>query len=276
MGEVFEAVHQLTQRKAAVKVLYPGTQNNRFRNEAFIQSSIRHEHIVVLYEYAEVENSACIIMEYVDGILLEKLIKRQGRLPENYVWKIMSQISEAVAYLHERNIIHRDLKPGNIKINRESVSKLLDFGIAKSTYSPRLTKEGYLVGTSYYMAPEQFSGKVSIESDCWSLGVLMYEMLTGCLPFEGGSDTEIRHKIEKGEYPPPNILAPNLSKYSRNLIAKMLRINPSARITAKELYHTLQNPGTNAGLNIPDTWNYWIKKITHTPINKWFTKKIIL
>ncbi|WP_037325873.1 serine/threonine-protein kinase [Runella zeae] len=269
MGEVYQAQHQTSRRLAAVKVLYRTDQAARFKNEAYIQASVQHPHIAALYEYTIENGTPCIIMEYVEGITLEKLIKRQGRLPESFVWKVMEQIVLAVVHLHEKNIIHRDLKPGNVKVNRESFAKLLDFGIAKSVYTPKLTQEGYIVGTSHYMAPEQFQNKVGIESDCWALGVLFYEMLTGYLPFDGRSETEVRLKIEKGNYTSPDLLVPEVSKKSKRLIQRLLKANASSRMNANELLVALQNPDNNPLFSITE----WVNNITDfvdkMPVKRW-------
>jgi serine/threonine-protein kinase len=270
MGEVYMARHQTTQRQAAVKILYRNDQAARFRNEAYIQASVQHAHIAALYEYTVDNGTPCIIMEYVEGITLEKLIKRQGRLPESFVWKIFEQIVLAVTHLHSQNIIHRDLKPGNVKVNRESVAKLLDFGIAKGAYTPKFTQEGYIVGTSHYMAPEQFQGKVGIQSDCWALGVLFYEMLTGQLPFDGRTETEVRLKIERGQYTDPDLLVAGMSKRSKRLIQKLLRINPNQRMSAKELLLEIQNPTPESTFSVTD----WMKNLTdmveRLPLKGWF------
>ncbi len=270
MGEVYMAQHQTTRRPAAVKVLYRTDQAARFRNEAYIQASVQHPHIAALYEYTIEEGTPCIIMEYVEGITLEKLIKRQGRLPESFVWKVLEQVTLAVAHLHERGIIHRDLKPGNVKVNKESFAKLLDFGIAKSAYTPKFTQEGYIVGTAHYMAPEQFQGKVGIQSDCWALGVLFYEMLTGYLPFDGRSETEVRVKIERGQYTEPDLLVPNISKRSKRLINKLLRINQSNRMTAKELLNELQNPNSTNGFSLTEWMDNLTDFVEKIPVKRWF------
>lgn len=269
MGEVYQAQHQSSRRPAAVKVLYRADQAARFRNEAYIQASIQHPHIAALYEYTVENGIPCIIMEYVEGITLEKLIKRQGRLPESFVWKIMEQITLAMVHLHEKDIIHRDLKPGNVKVNRESFAKLLDFGIAKSAYTPKFTQEGYIVGTSHYMAPEQFQSKVGIQSDCWSLGVLFYEMLTGYLPFDGRSETEVRVKIEKGQYTAPDLLVPQISKRSKRLINRLLKNNMSHRMTASELLHELQNPDKVGVFSISEWMENLTDLVEKMPIKRW-------
>jgi eukaryotic-like serine/threonine-protein kinase len=269
MGEVYQAIHQTTRRQAAVKVLFHGDQVARFRNEAYIQASVRHPNIATLYEFAMEEDQPCIIMEYVEGITLEKLIKRQAKLPEAFVWKIMEQIVGAVVHLHDQKIVHRDLKPGNIKVNKESMAKLLDFGIAKSAYTPKLTQEGYIIGTSHYMAPEQFNGRVGIESDCWTLGVLIYEMITGYLPFDGRTETEIRVKIERGQFSEPDLIVPEISKKTKRLINKLLRVKPGQRMTAQELLNELQNPAN-------DRWGEWLRNlndlIERSPVKNWFVK----
>jgi eukaryotic-like serine/threonine-protein kinase len=271
MGEVYQAIHQTTRRQAAVKVLFHTNQVARFRNEAYIQASVQHPNIATLYEFAMEEDNPCIIMEYVEGITLEKLIKRQSKLPEAFVWKVMEQIAGAVAHLHDQKIIHRDLKPGNIKVNKESMAKLLDFGIAKSAYTPKLTQEGYIIGTSHYMAPEQFNGKVSIQSDCWTLGVLFYEMITGYLPFDGRTETEVRIKIEKGQFTEPDLMVPEISKKAKRLINKLLKIRPDQRLTAKELYDELRNPVKDDGW--PGWWGNIHDLIERIPLKNWFGKQ---
>lgn len=270
MGEVYMAQHQTTRQIAAVKVLHRNDQVARFRNEAYIQSSVKHPHIATLYEFS-VENSVpCLIMEYVDGITLERLIKRQGVLPETFVWKVMEQITSAVAHLHENGIIHRDLKAGNVKVNRDSKAKLLDFGIAKAAYTPKLTAEGYIVGTAHYMAPEQFNGHVSIASDCWALGVLLYEMLTGTLPFDGRTETEVRIRIERGQYTAPELLTPAISKRSRRLIGKLLRANMAQRMTAIALLNELKGPFSEDSFSVKG----WLDDVTDLvekmPFKRWF------
>lgn len=270
MGEVYQAIHHTTRRQAAVKVLFHKDQAARFRNEAYIQASVEHPNIATLFEFAMEEDYPCIIMEYVEGITLEKLIKRQSRLPESFVWKIMEQIAGAVAHLHDQKIIHRDLKPGNIKVNKESLAKLLDFGIAKSAYTPKLTQEGYIIGTSHYMAPEQFNGRVSIQSDCWTLGVLFYEMITGYLPFDGRTETEVRIKIERGQFTEPDLMVPDISKKTKRLINRLLKTKPDQRMTAKELLEEIRNPAGD------DLWTGWRDDlndlIARIPVKNWFGK----
>ncbi|TDB68836.1 serine/threonine protein kinase [Arundinibacter roseus] len=242
MGEVYKAEHISTRLPAAIKILSRTDQAARFQNEAYIQASVKHPNIAALYEYVIEDGLPCIIMEYVEGPTLEKLIMRHRRLPEAYALQLLEQLVSAVVLLHEHGIIHRDIKSCNIKITTEGEARLLDFGIAKAAYTPRLTQEGYVIGTTYSMAPEQFQNRVSEHSDCWSLGVLLYEMLTGYRPFDGKTETEIRVKIERGMYMSPDLLVPELSRHSRKLIKRLLTHQPKNRMTAAELLDLLRNP----------------------------------
>ncbi len=242
MGEVYKAAHHSTRQPAAVKVLSRIDQAARFQNEAYVQASVHHPHIAALYTYLSGEPHSCIVMEYVPGPTLETLIFRHRRLPEGFALKVLGQIASAVAHLHERGIVHRDLKACNIKVTADGTAKLLDFGIAKAAYTPRLTREGYVIGTTYSMAPEQFHNQVSAASDCWALGVLLYEMLTGYRPFDGTTETEIRIKIERGDYMSPDLLLPDLSRQSKRIIRRLLHPNPEKRLTAAEVLALLKHP----------------------------------
>ncbi len=242
MGEVYKAIHISTRRLAAVKVLSQSAQAARFQNEAYIQASVRHLHIAALYDYVSGQKYPCIVMEYVEGPTLEQLIARHRRLPEAFALQLLEQLTSAVAHLHQEGIIHRDLKTCNVKVTADGTAKLLDFGIAKAAYTPRLTREGYVIGTTYAMAPEQFQNQVSTPADCWALGVLFYEMVTGHRPFEGRTETEIRVKIERGAYMAPDLLIPDLSRNSKKIIKKLLIPQPHQRLTAAQLLQRLRKP----------------------------------
>ncbi len=258
MGEVYKAEHVATHQPAAVKILSRSDQTARFQNEAYIQASVQHPHMAALYEYVVEDGYPCIVMEYVEGPTLEKLIARHRRLPEAFALQLLEQTASAVAHLHARGIIHRDLKSCNIKVTPEGKAKLLDFGIAKAAYTPRLTREGYVIGTTYSMAPEQFQNRVGVESDCWSLGVLLYEMLTGYRPFDGKTETEIRVKIERGEYMAPDLLIPDLSRTTRKIIRKLLTHQPKNRLSAVQLLPLLHNPEETPLARLMD----WISDLT--------------
>lgn len=229
MGEVYFARHETLLREVAIKILYQKNMAERFKNEAYIQASINHPNIAVLYEFAQIDDKACIIMEYVDGITLEEYVSSRSLLSSSEVTAIFKQVCEAMAYLHGKSIQHRDIKHSNIKIADNGTVKLLDFGIAKSKFSPKLTKEGYIIGTSDFMAPEQFEGVTSIQSDIWALGVLLYYLTTKHLPFSGENLLVQRKNIALGRYIKPKMLNPDVSGKHQRLIAKMLSVRVNKR-----------------------------------------------
>lgn len=235
MGDVYKAYNSALRRTAAVKILHQKDMAERFRNEAYIQSSVSHPNIACLYEYVVSGNTPCIIMEYVEGESLDSYLRKRGKLSNRETESIIRQVASALAYLHARDIFHRDVKPQNFKIRSDGTVMMLDFGIAKSKYTPKLTQLGFVVGTTEYMAPEQFQQRVEKKSDIWSLGVMAYELLTGYLPFEATNPVTLRSKIEKGSYTDPRIIIPQLSEKLKTIIDRSLRINPSGRATAAEI-----------------------------------------
>jgi eukaryotic-like serine/threonine-protein kinase len=240
MGDVYKAYNQSLKRMAAVKILHQKEMAERFRNEAYIQSSVSHPNIACLYEYVVSGETPCIIMEYVEGESLDTFLHKRGRLSSDETENIIRQVASALAYLHKKDILHRDVKPQNFKIHGGKVT-MLDFGIAKNKYTPKLTQQGFVVGTTEYMSPEQFQQQVEKKSDVWSLGVMTYELLTGYLPFEANNPVTLRSKIEKGGFTDPKIMVPELSDKLKLIIEKCLRINPASRISAAEIEKLLED-----------------------------------
>lgn len=232
MGDVYKAYNAALNRTAAVKILHQKEMGDRFRNEAYIQSSVSHPNIARLYEYLVTGETACIIMEFVDGDPLDVYLHRKGKLSSDEAGNIIKQIAAALAYLHSKDILHRDIKPQNFKVQSNGTVTMLDFGIAKNKYTPKLTQQGYMVGTTEYMAPEQFRQQVEKKSDVWSLGVLAYELVTGHMPFGADNAVAMRFKIEKGEYTKPRVLVPAVSEKLNTVIERCLQVNPSSRISA--------------------------------------------
>lgn len=240
MGDVYKAVHTTLNREAAVKILFQKELANRFENEAYIQSSVQHPNIARLYEYVCSGELHCIIMEYVEGESLDSFIHRKGKLSGSEAEKILVQICSALTYLHGQDIIHRDIKPQNFKIQADGTVKMLDFGIAKHRYSPKFTQQGFVVGTTEYMAPEQFQQQVQKKSDIWSLGVMLYEMLTGYLPFEANNQVTLRARISKASFTDPKLLVPQIPASLVSIIERSLRANPTSRISAPEILTLLK------------------------------------
>ena len=211
MGVVYEAEHILLHRKVAVKVMHenftqkPGAVERFFR-EAQAASSLGHPNIIDVQDFGKEEDGTIyMVMELLKGDNLDDLLQKRGNLPPGRVAGIVLQTLSALSVAHNRGIIHRDLKPDNIflavdALGREEV-KLLDFGVAKFADAGDdklgLTKTGTVLGTPYYLAPEQAKGGKGIDAriDIWSVGVMMYEMLTGRMPFEGDNYNEILGKI---------------------------------------------------------------------------------
>jgi serine/threonine-protein kinase len=232
MGDVYKAYNVSLNRTAAVKVLHQVAFADRFKNEAYIQSTISHPNIAVLYEYVKSDDKHCIVMEYVEGEALDSLLHRKGKFSSRETEDILRQIVSALTYLHQKDIMHRDIKPQNFKMQADGTVKMLDFGIAKHKYSPKITQLGFVVGTMEYLAPEQFEQKEELRSDIWSLAVMTYELLTGYMPFESNNALTLRTKITKGSFTNPKILVPGISDKLSTIIDKSFKVNPANRITA--------------------------------------------
>lgn len=246
MGEVYRAVHAKIGRVVAIKVLTNlaagsgGAQ--RFINEARIQARLQHQNIATLYDFLEINGRPCIVMEYVDGRTLEDRIKASGGLAQPEAVYIFREIVAAIAYLHGQRVVHRDIKSNNIKISGRGQVKLLDFGIARDTATPRITVTGHTVGTLQYLSPEQILGKTAdMRSDVWSLGVLLFEMITARLPFESNSISELCDRVVKAVYPKPSLLNPAVSPALDDIVANCLKRNPRERYaSASELLQAVQ------------------------------------
>jgi serine/threonine-protein kinase len=253
MGDVYKAIDPRTGKPVAIKVLRRHDMAARFEEEALILQQLNHPNIARFINYQQSGQEAYIIMEYVEGLTLEKLISHQGKLPETYALKLLDKINIAVAYLHERQIIHRDLKPSNIKITKESDIKILDFGIAKTRYSGSLTQEGFIVGSGPYLAPEQFKHVISSKIDTWAMGVLFYQMITGYLPFSARDEKELQSKIENGTYLPAKVFQPAITLRSKAIVKSLLTTNASRRWSSKKLNQHLHPAPT--GFNLRFWWS---------------------
>lgn len=189
MGIVYKCRHIFNKNIYAIKTLLPQYSENeeirtRFRNEALILGVLEHPNIVKVYDYIETSNELIIVMEFIDGKSLDKLLKEEiAPLPYNEAINLFYQILDGIDYAHRKGIIHRDIKPSNILIKNDGTIKITDFGIAKLQESSQ-TRTGTRMGTLFYMSPEQVKGEKSIDlrTDIFSLGVTLFEMLTGKLP----------------------------------------------------------------------------------------------
>ncbi len=207
MAVVYKAYDGVLQRTVALKVLLPLMSSNaefvqRFRREAITSANLRHPNIVVIYDVGAHEDYQYIVMEYLEGPTLQQEIELKGVLPLERTVSILGQLTEALEYAHQQYLVHRDIKPANIIIGAQDHVTLTDFGLVKAASSSKITGEGVAVGTLKYMSPEQAVGsELDYRSDLYSLGVVVYEMLTGKTPFSGGTPYQTLHELI---YEPPN------------------------------------------------------------------------
>jgi serine/threonine-protein kinase len=202
----------------------------RFFREAETAGRLQHQNIVTIFDAGEEHDLAFIAMEFLKGSDLADFCKVGQLLPVAKVLSIVARVAEALAYAHTQNVVHRDIKPANIMYERESDTvKVTDFGIARITDSSK-TKTGLVLGTPSFMSPEQLAGKkVDGRSDLYSLGVMLYQMLAGVLPFRGDSMSELMFKIANEEAADVRIIRPELPENLANVVALALSKRPETR-----------------------------------------------
>ena len=246
MANVYLANDTILNRKVAVKVLRGDLANDekfvrRFQREALSASSLNHPNIVEMYDVGEDDGNFYIVMEYVDGKNLKQLIKRRTKLSLTEVVDIMKQLTDGISHAHDSFIIHRDIKPQNMLILDNGLVKITDFGIAVALNSTQLTQTNSVMGSVHYLPPEQAAGKgATFKSDIYSLGIMMYELITGKLPFRGENAVEIALKQMKE--PIPSIREDNneIPQSVENIVLKACAKNPKNRYdTAREMYNDL-------------------------------------
>ncbi|HPE14734.1 MAG TPA: Stk1 family PASTA domain-containing Ser/Thr kinase [Bacilli bacterium] len=258
MANVYLAQDAILDRLVAIKVLRGDLANDekfvrRFQREALAASSLSHPNIVEMYDVGEDDGNYYIVMEFVEGKTLKQLIKKRDHLTIEEVVDIMLQITDAMATAHDALIIHRDLKPQNIMIKEDGGIKITDFGIAMALNSTQLTQTNSVMGSVHYLPPEQASGKgATLKSDIYSLGIMMYELVTGRLPFKGENAVEIALKHLKDELPSVKEIDPNVPQSIDNIIRKAAAKNPKNRYNnAREMYEDLNTCLNKERLNEP-------------------------
>jgi serine/threonine protein kinase len=191
MASVFKAIQLSLERAVALKIMHPHLNSNevfiaRFEKEAKRAAMLHHENIVSIIDYGCDSGEYYIAMEYIDGVNLSDMLKKQKRMPLEITLFICQQVAEGLKYAHTLGIVHRDIKPANIMLSYDGRVLITDFGIAKATSDPTITSTGQIVGSPSYMSPEQAAGKTTDDrSDLFSLGIILYEMLAGEKPFKG-------------------------------------------------------------------------------------------
>ncbi|MBC8062574.1 MAG: Stk1 family PASTA domain-containing Ser/Thr kinase [Clostridiaceae bacterium] len=248
MGVVYKAKCHLLNRFVAIKLLKAELGNDEdfvasFKMEANAVASLSHSNIVNIYDVGSENNTNFIVMEYIKGKTLKLVIKENVRLSSERTLDIAFQIAKALECAHKNNIIHRDIKPDNIMITKDNIVKVMDFGIAKVTDSQTVTNSNKVTGSVHYFSPEQAKGKfVDSRTDIYSLGIVMYEMITGQVPFnaENSISIAIMH-IQKPAIPPKEIII-DMPENINQAILKALEKEPINRYeTAKEMVEVLNS-----------------------------------
>jgi len=209
MGKVYKVFDKETNERIALKLIKPEIASDqktieRFRNELTTARRITHKSVCRMYDLNREEGIYYITMEYVSGGDLKRLIRRTKQIPVGTAIAIAAQICEGLSEAHQLGIVHRDLKPNNIMIDEDGQARIMDFGIARTVKTKGITGTGFMIGTPEYMSPEQVEGKeVDQRSDIYSLGVILYEMVIGRVPFEGDTPftVGVKHKNEQPQDP---------------------------------------------------------------------------
>ncbi|HYT03411.1 MAG TPA: protein kinase [Gemmatimonadales bacterium] len=250
MGVVYRAFDRELQEPVAIKTLRPealagdGVALERFKQEIRLARRIAHRNVVRTYDLGEVDGMYYLTMEYVEGTSLKQLITTRGRLPLPVTLTIGKQLCRALEVAHEQGVIHRDIKPQNMVVDPSGFLKVMDFGIARLANAPHgkgLTQEGMSIGTPDYMSPEQLSGmELDVRSDLYSAGVVLFECLTGRVPFEAESVYALIAKHLEGSAPDPRTLNPDVPEALARVILKAMAKEPADRYqTAGQMHDAL-------------------------------------
>ena len=263
MGVVYQGWDPIIARRVAIKtVRVPDTQDDpeteealaRFRREAQAAGRLTHPNIVGVFDYGEVGEIAYIVMEYVDGPSVKSLVDKQERFATADTMRIMTDLLNGLQFSHARGVVHRDIKPANIMLTSDGQGKIADFGIARIE-SSSMTQAGTVLGTPAYMSPEQFMGQVvDARTDIYSSGVLLYQLLTGERPFEGGMSA-IMHKALNTDPPLPSQISVTCPQAFDGVVRKAMAKRPEERFqSATEFLEALQAAASGRSLAaaVPD------------------------
>ncbi|MBV8857303.1 MAG: serine/threonine protein kinase [Acidobacteria bacterium] len=250
MGEVYRGVDMMLEREVAIKFLRPELASQaqvveRFRSEAVTLAKLQHANIATLYSFMRQGDSFIMVLEFVRGVTLDHVIQQRGAIPVESAIPIFCQMLDGIQEAHSEGIIHRDIKPANMMLTEKGTLKVLDFGIARILGTARMTRQGNIIGTIEYMSPEQVRGfETDARSDIYSLGMLLYEMLTARCPFDIQNEFELM-KAQIEQYPvPPRQLNPAIPEVVEQAIWKAIGKDPAQRFQSAAEFRTfLLNAG---------------------------------
>ncbi|MCL5736850.1 MAG: Stk1 family PASTA domain-containing Ser/Thr kinase [Actinobacteria bacterium] len=258
MADVYLAEDRLLGRQVALKVLSSRYAHDeqfveRFRREASSAASLNHPNIVQIYDRGEAEETYYIAMEYLEGRSLKEIILKYAPLNPDLVLSVSVQILEALRFAHRRDIIHRDIKPQNIIVDNDGRVKVTDFGIARAGSASTMTEAGSILGTAHYLSPEQAQGRpVEAASDLYSLGVVMYEMVTGRLPYDGDNPVTIAMQHVQDSPTPPRSIVPDVPENLEAVILRSLGKRPTDRyLTAQAFLDDLRKVQRGEDVSVP-------------------------
>ncbi|WP_170105297.1 Stk1 family PASTA domain-containing Ser/Thr kinase [Desmospora activa] len=262
MAVVYKARDVLLNRHVAIKVLNESLSNDsefvrRFSREAQAAASLSHPNVVSVYDVGQEGHTHYIVMEYIEGPTLKEYIEQYSPLTAEEIVSIASQICDALSHAHDNQIVHRDIKPHNILLGYNGRAKVTDFGIARASSSSTITQAGSVMGSVHYFSPEQARGGViGAKSDLYSLGVVMYEMVTGELPYDGDSAISIAMKHLQDPVPDPTVLNSEVPQSIRDIIMRALEKDPDQRFaSAREMKQTVDSIFHYNHLNEPQWRN---------------------
>ncbi len=263
MADVYRAHDQLLDRIVAVKILHAQFRNDeefigKFHREARAAAKLSHSDIVNVYDVGIDGDDHYIVMENVRGNTLKNLIKEKGQLPVLDSLRIAREIADALAHAHGNHLVHCDIKPHNILLTESGHAKVADFGIARAVTESTMTYSGNVIGSVHYFSPEQAKGTlITPKSDVYSLGVVLYEMLTGALPFNGETPVAIAMKHLQEEPVPPRRLRPEIPPMVEAIVMKAMNKEPDLRPSSMEMMYALQQAEQTlqgTGINAPDPY----------------------
>jgi serine/threonine protein kinase len=235
MGAVFKGIDLMLEREVAIKMLRPELASQpqvveRFRSEAVTLAKLNHPNIATLYSFLRQGEDFFMVMEFVRGETLDSLIRRSGAMPCDRAITLLCQALEGIDHAHRMGIVHRDIKPANMMLTETGTLKVMDFGIARVLGTSRMTKQGNIVGTIEYMSPEQVRGQeTDARSDIYSLGILLYEMVTGRVPFSSDSEYDLMKMQIEDAPPPPRVFSDQIPQGVEQAIMRSLAKRSEAR-----------------------------------------------